>query len=179
MGWAAVLLPDAHADARARRVWRAVYDGGFRSMLFDGENRPHVSLVVLQGQDGTLEERVGRAAEAFRPAAVSFTAAGAFGEDVIYLAPAPTAELHAMHRALTRALGPLLALADGHYLPGAWQPHMTVAYRIPEGGFNEAMRLVRASFVPFAATFTALAVVKFSPVKIVRVFELPIPPPAE
>jgi hypothetical protein len=92
---------------------------------------------------------------------------------VLYLSPEPAAALYAMNRALTAALGPLAALADNHYLPGAWRPHMTVAFNIPEGDFARARRIVRGNFTPFSATFGAVAVVKFNPVKIVETIPFP------
>lgn len=172
MGWAVILLPDERGDASARRVWSAVRNAGFRSMLFEGDNRPHVSLTVLETQDGTLDDAVRRFAAEETPAAVTFASAGAFGEDVIWLAPEPTAALHRMNRALTAHLGPLAPLVDRHYLPGDWQPHMTVAFKIPEGEFTRAWRTVRESFLPFSTVLGSVAVVKFNPVKIVNIYPL-------
>lgn len=168
MGWAVILLPDARAHDAAERVWRSVYNAGFRSMLFEGDNRPHLSLTVLDTQDGTLPDAVRRFALGCRPVTVTFAGIGAFAEDVIYLSPEPAAELYAMNRALAQALGPLLALADNHYMPGQWRPHMTVAFKIPDGDFNRVRKIVRENFTPFRATFGEVAVVKFNPVKIVE-----------
>ena len=172
MGWAVILLPDDRGNAAAERVWRAVHNAGFRSMLFEGDNRPHVSLTVLETQDGTLDTVVSRFAAVTRPVTVTFVSVGSFGEDVIWLRPEPAAALHAMNRDLTMRLGSLAALADGHYLPGEWQPHMTVSFKIPEGDYPHAMKAVRDNFAPFAATFHSVAVVKFNPVKIVAIYPL-------
>lgn len=181
MGWAVILLPDEHGDASARRVWRAVYNAGFRSMLFEGDNRPHISLTVLDTQDGTLDAAVLKFAAETLPVSATIGVLGAFGEDVVWIAPEPTAALHAMNRALTAAIGPLAALADSHYLPGEWVPHMTVAFNIFEGDFTRAMRVVRDNFVPFTAMFDSVAVVKFNPVKIMNIYKLsgsqPLPIP--
>jgi 2'-5' RNA ligase len=172
MGWAVILLPDERGEAAASRVWRAVQAAGFRSMLFEGDNRPHISLAVLETQDGSLEAAAQRFAIQSNPVTVTMASIGSFGEDVIWLAPEPAAALHAMNRALISAIGPLSALADAHYLPGSWQPHLTVAFKISEGGYNRAWRAVKNSFVPFTATFGSIAVVKFNPVKIVSVFAM-------
>jgi 2'-5' RNA ligase len=179
MGWAVILLPDEAGEAAAKRVWRAVYLSGFCSMLFEGDNRPHVSLTVLDTQDGTLEEAARRFAVQTSPATVTFAGIGAFGEDVVYLSPEPTAALRELNRKLTAELGPLAALADPRYLPGTWQPHMTAAFKIPEGEFKRAMKAVKMSFRPFQATFDTVAVVKFNPVKIVGMYKLGENPPEE
>jgi 2'-5' RNA ligase len=172
MGWAVILLPDEKADASARRVWRAVQAAGFRSVFFEGDSYPHVSLMVLETQDGTLESAVRRFAAETPPATVTFAAIGSFGQDVIYLSPEPMAALYEMNRRLTREMGALAALADPHYLPGEWRPHMSAAFSIPEGGFKSAMRAVTGSFAPFQATFGSIAVVKYNPVKIVGAYAL-------
>ena len=172
MAWAVILLPDERGDASARRIWRAVHTAGFREMLFEGDNRPHLSLMLLDAQDGTLESAVERFAAATSPVEVTFASVGSFGADVIYLSPEPSAALHEMNRKLTAALGPLAALADANYLPGEWHPHMTVVFKAPAEDFNRAMRVVKRNFVPFPAVFGSVAVVKFNPVKIVKIFQL-------
>lgn len=172
MGWAVILLPDEAGDAAARRVWRPVCNAGICHLLFTGDNRPHVSLMLLETQDGTLDDAVRKFAQSAQPVTATFASVGSFGEDVIYLSPEPAAALHQMNRGLTACLGPLLALADSHYLPGEWRPHMTIAFRIPEGEFSRAMQIVKSSFVPFTATFGQVAVVKFNPVKIMDVYPL-------
>ncbi len=172
MGWAVILLPDERAEASARRVWNAAAQAGFREKLFDGDNRPHVSLTVLETQDGTLDAAVQSFAESTAPVQVAFAAMGSFGENVIYLSPEPTSTLLRMNRELSSRLGPLLPLADRYYLPGEFQPHMTVVFDIPEGQFTRAWRAARDGFVPFTATFSRVAVVKFHPVKIMGMYDL-------
>ena len=172
MGWAVILLPDERAEASARRVWSATYNAGFRSRLFEGDNRPHVSLTVLETQDGSLDAAVQAFAENAKPARAALAAMGSFGEDVIYLSPEPSSALLQMNRELCGRLGPLLPLADRHYLPGEFQPHMTMVFNVPDGQFSRAWQAVQNSFVPFTATFDRVAVVKFHPVKIMSVYEL-------
>jgi 2'-5' RNA ligase len=172
MGWAVILLPDERADASAKYIWRAVHNAGYSSMLFEGDNRPHVSLMVLETQDGTLEKAVQDFALRAKPVSTLFASIGSFGEDVIYLSPEPAAAFYEMNRGLTGELGSLAALADTHYLPGQYTPHMTAAFKIPEGDFRRAMQAVKNNFTPFRATFESVAVVKFNPVKIVGVYKL-------
>ena len=173
MGWAVILLPDERGGrCRAKNLAGRAPDAGFTSMIYEGDNRPHLSLMVLDTQDGTLERAAERFAASSRPAAVTFASVGSFGEDVIYLSPEPTAELLEMNRRLTQELGPLAALADRHYLPGEYRPHMTAAFKIPEGEFARAMRVVKDNFTVFRASFETAAVVKFNPVKIVGIYKL-------
>ncbi len=172
MGWAVILLPDERADTCARRVWNAAGRAGYGEKLFDGDNRPHVSLTVLETQDGTLDAAVQAFAESTTPVQVAFAAMGSFGENVIYLSPEPTSALLQMNRELSNRLGPLLSLADRYYLPGEFQPHMTVVFNVPEGQFNHAWRVTREHFIPFTAIFNRIAVVKFHPVKIMNIYEL-------
>lgn len=172
MGWAVILLPDERGDAAARRVWSATHHAGFRSRLYDGDNQPHVSLAVLETQDGSLDGIVQAFAQATAPARAVFAAAGSFGEDVIYLSPEPAAALLRMNRDLVGRLGPLASLMDRHYLPGEFQPHLTVAFHVPEGQFTRAWNTVRDSFAPFSTTFARIAVVKFHPVKIMATYDL-------
>ena len=168
MGWAVVLLPDDTARRRAEAIWRAVRDAGFPSGLFQGDNQPHLSLTVLATQDGTLVEAAQRFAAEQGPVRVFFGGIGQFFPSVLYLDPQPAGQLLAMNRRLTAQLGGLQALADSHYLPGCFVPHMTVAFHLLAEDERAAMAAVRRSFLPFGATFGELAVVKFNPVKIVE-----------
>jgi 2'-5' RNA ligase len=168
MGWAVVLLPEDEGRRRAECVWRAVAQAGFPAHLFEGENQPHISLAVLQTQDGSLQAITARFAAEVTPFGVTFGAVGSFGTDVIYLEPEPKSYLLALNRALTAALGSLAALIDRYYVPGTFQPHLTVAFKVPEEGFSGALRAVNGSFVPFHARFNRLAVVKFHPAKVVE-----------
>lgn len=168
MGWAVILLPDDAARRRAEAVWRAVRDAGFASGLFDGDNQPHLSLTVLATQNGTLVEAAHHFAAEQAPVRVFFSDVGQFFPSVLYLEPQPQSELLAMNRRLTSQLGTLQALADSHYLPGTFVPHMTVAFNLLAEDERHALDAVRRSFLPFGATFGELAVVKFNPVKIVE-----------
>lgn len=168
MGWAVIALPDDDARRRAEAVWRAVRDAGFPSGLFEGDNQPHVSLTLLSTQDGTLTDAARRFAAEQAPVRVFFGEVGQFAPSVIYLSPQPQGELFAMNRRLTAGLGTLQALADPYYLPGAFVPHMTVAFKLLDEDHRAAMNAVRHSFLPFSATFAEVAVVKFNPVKIVE-----------
>jgi 2'-5' RNA ligase len=168
MGWAVILLPDDDARRRAEAVWRAVRDAGFPSGLFEGDNQPHITLTLLATQNGTLGDAARRFASAQPPVRVFFSEIGQFYPSVVYLAPQPQGELLAMNRALTAQLGPLQALADPHYLPGSFLPHMTMAFKLLPEDERAALAAVRRSFLPFGATFHELAVVKFNPVKIVE-----------
>ena len=172
MGWAVILLPDAEGRRQAERVWRAVRDAGFPSMLFEGDNQPHISLTVLNAQDGSLQGIAEAFAARVLPLTVSFGYTGSFGGEVIYLAPEPRAALYEMNRSLTSSLGALAALADSRYLPGNFQPHLTVAFKIQGESYNSTLQAVKASFIPFTTCFDRLAVVKFNPVKVVHIIPL-------
>lgn len=168
MGWAVIALPDDEARRRAEAVWRAVRDAGFPSGLFEGDNQPHVSLTLLSTQDGTLSDAVRRFAAEQAPVRVFFGDIGQFYPSVIYLNPQPQGELLSMNRRLTTTMGPLQALADALYLPGAFAPHMTVAFQLLPEDERAALAAVRRSFLPFSATFSELAIVKLNPLKIVE-----------
>ena len=176
MGWALALLPDEAGQRTISRLWLALRQEGFHSPLYEGESLPHLSLALLQTQDGSLPKRAEKLAAAFSPIDVTMAGTAAFGREVLYLAPQPLGALLAAHRQAVAALGPLVALCDGHYLPGAWTPHLSLAVNLEGHELARADRVMAKHFAPFACRLTELAVIKYHPAVVVARHALAAPP---
>lgn len=95
---------------------------------------------------------------------LQLTHLGLFGLKVLFIAPAPTLELLALHRALT----PDTPAADAH----SWVPHITMMLDMPEEAVLEAVKVVTDTFTPRTAHFSRVAAYEFSPEKRVETLEL-------
>jgi hypothetical protein len=88
------------------------------------------------------------------PLRLNFQHAGQFVGRVLWLGPAPTAELlahHAqVHARLTRAGVDLVE----HYQPGRWVPHCTLSMRVPNALMAAAVRRC-LEVLPLEATVSA------------------------
>ncbi|NLG36421.1 MAG: 2'-5' RNA ligase family protein [Clostridiales bacterium] len=165
MAWAVILFFDENSEYRIRSLWDCLRIPGSDAVLYDGASRPHLSLAVLDSQDGTLEERVGGLAERTSPFTLTFTGLSAFPDSgVLYLTPLASGVLEAAYRDMMAALGPLTNRVWPLYLPGKWVPHTTVAMGLDERCVRKIRRAASRVFTPFTASCLSLGVVKFRPV---------------
>src|SRR2546421_9542968 len=93
MAFAVELALDRESAGPVRALWRRMADAGIRFMA-DSRADPHVSLAIWDSLD--VERaivEVAALAPATAPVPVTFTEVRAFGTEVVYLAPAPSARL--------------------------------------------------------------------------------------
>jgi 2'-5' RNA ligase len=153
-GLAVELRFDAEAERAVLKVWEAVRAVSGSSVLFDLRARPHVSLAVYpEGAPGAVG-----AAPRLRatPLPFAFASAGTFpgDEGVVFLAPVVDDALLRMHREWH-------ALAPGglpYYAPGAWVPHCTVGFRLPD--VAPALAAARSA-LPIRGRFESIALIEF------------------
>jgi len=169
MGLAIVLGFDAAADRAVRGVWEAVRAATGSGKLYDLRARPHVSLAVYpEGRGGLpfgeatagwpLEEAVRR----FRAEPLPFVLAsvGTFpgAEGAVFLAPVVDEPLLRLHREWH-------AIAPGgreHYSPGAWVPHCTVGFNLPDAAVPSAVAAAAAR-LPIRGRYESLVLIEFDP----------------
>ncbi|ASW54475.1 2'-5' RNA ligase family protein [Plantactinospora sp. KBS50] len=153
------LYLDTDATRRIRALWAALDAEGVQSLrsLLEQRHRPHVSLAVAPRLD---PERVAEAlagATVAAPLRLSFQYVGQFVGRVLWLGPAPTAELLAHQRSVyERLVGAGIPVAE-QYRPGHWVPHCTLSMRVPNPLMSIAVRRC-LEVLPIDATVTGAAV---------------------
>ncbi|MEW2472313.1 2'-5' RNA ligase family protein [Micromonospora gifhornensis] len=152
------LYLDPVATRRIRVLWNALEAEGVQSLrsLLEQRHRPHVSLAVAPRFD---PEQVAAALAGFTVAAplrLSFQHAGQFVGRVLWLGPAPTAELLAHHRRVYDRLAAAGITLHEHYHPGRWIPHCTLSMRVPNTLMAAAIRRC-LEVLPLEATITSAA----------------------
>jgi hypothetical protein len=151
---------DPVADRRIRVLWNALEAEGVPSLrdLGHRQHRPHLSLAVADAFD---PDAVRAALAGLSPApalALSFQSTGMFVGRVLFLGPAPTADLIAHQAEVWRRLAGAGITAFAEYAPGRWVPHATLSMRVPRPVLAQAVR-VCLEVLPIEATVTGAAVV--------------------
>ena len=152
------LLLDPASEAAVREEWLALHQAGLPSEVRTGEDdshRPHVTLFA--------SDEITPAAEQALPALVAdlqlslqLGALMLFGPQrdrfVLVHAVLPSIALLELQRAVGQACR---ADRDGHFAPGCWAPHVTVARRMSAAELPAAMAAlepVRAADRPVLVT---------------------------
>lgn len=150
---------DPEAARRVRGLWDALEAAGVPTprSLTDRRHRPHVSLAAADALDPGAVAAALAGLPAAPPLRLEFTHVGQFVGRVLWLGPAPTADLLAHHAAVyARLAGAGIAVSD-LYQPGQWVPHCTASMRVPRQLITEAVRLC-LEVLPIAATLRGAAV---------------------
>lgn len=170
MGFAVEMYFDREAEERVRSLWLELQAAGLDSTLLDIGARPHLSLAVFDRVEvsalcGLVEEFADRV----HGYSSLFAAVGTFpgNEGVVFLAPAVSGELLALHGTFHRRLLDLGLETWEYYSPGRWIPHCTVALRLSSKALPEAVDLCRRSAALGPFTIRELGLIEFSPVKTV------------
>lgn len=155
------LLLDERADRAVRGLWRRLEGDGVRTLATHthGRHVPHVTLASLGCQDLAVV-RDPLADLACPPELdVEFHALGMFTRSRCWLLPTTTVELLRYHESVVTALRG----RDVHrnYRPGSWQPHLTLAPRLPVEALPQVASRV-FEVLPFAARLGRLVVVDTS-----------------
>jgi hypothetical protein len=150
---------DTVATRRVRALWDAYEMAGIPSMrgLADRRHRPHVSLVAADALDPQAVAAALDGLPVAPPLRLDFQYVGQFVGRVVWLGPAPTAELLAHHAEVYARLTAAGIEVYDVYRPGAWVPHCTLSMRVPRPMITEAVRL-GLEVLPITGTITAAAV---------------------
>ena len=150
---------DSEASRRVRTLWDALESAGVPTLrgLTHARHRPHISLAVADRLDPVAVETALAGFPAAPPLPVRLDYTGQFVGRVLWLGPAPTAELLAHHAAVHTRLAAAGIEIDPLYRPGAWVPHCTVSMRVPRPLITEAVRLC-LEVLPIPATLAGAAV---------------------
>src|SRR5207248_1627857 len=127
---------------------------------------PHLSLVIWERLDvARATPEVAALAAATAPVELSFTRVAAFGAEVVYLAPAPSARLADLQARVRARVAPCAEGTWPHYEPAAWVPHCTLAMDLGSIGAATALALASGLALPLEARLTRMAIVEFRPVR--------------
>lgn len=156
MGLAVELRFDPEAERAVLRVWEAVRAASGCGKLFELQARPHVSLAVYpEGASGASDAIAG-----FRAAPLPFvlTSAGRFAGDegVVFLAPVADDALLRLHREWHT----LVPGGIAYYAPGAWVPHCTVGFHLPDVAAGVA---AARGLLPIRGHYASIALIEFDP----------------
>jgi len=165
MAFAIELALDEISAAPVRALWRRLAEAGIRFMADSGAD-PHLSLVIWDSLDvpGAAGE-VAALAAITAPLALTFTHVAAFGAEVVYLAPAPSAPLAELQAQVHARFVPLGDRGWPHYAPATWVPHCTLAMDLGSVTAATALALASSLTVPLPARLVRMAVVEFRPVR--------------
>lgn len=130
---------------------------------------PHLTFAVYQDIDVPL--LFATAQKAFGntpPLSVEFSGIGHFPNDmlVLWARPADDHALRRIHHAIHEEIDP--ALCHEHSRPDRWQPHCTIAMKIPASAAEQALTWAAGTEARFTLTFDAVDCISFPPVEILR-----------
>jgi hypothetical protein len=150
---------DTDATRRVRALWDAYEVAGIPSLrgLADRRHRPHLSLVAAEALDPRAVAAALEGLPAAPPLRLDFHHVGQFVGRVVWLGPAPTAELLEHHARVYARLAAAGIEVSDLYRPGCWVPHCTLSMRVPRPMISDAVRL-GLEVLPITATLTAAAV---------------------
>ena len=168
------LLLDERADLAVRALWRRLEGDGVRTLATHthGRHVPHLTLASLGCPD--LEE-VRRTLAALAPPPsfdLEFHALGLFTRSRCWLLPTTTIDLLRYQESVATALRDLEV--HRHYRPGSWQPHLTLAPRMPVEALPQVASRVY-EVLPLAADLRRLVVVDTSTGDLHDVSAVPAP----
>jgi hypothetical protein len=153
---------DSVAEQRIRVLWRALSAAGVATMsdVAHGRHRPHVSLVACDVLDPVaVAQSLGDLSAA--PLRLTFGHVGQFPGGVLWLGPAPTAPLLALHAEVTARLDAGGVPYWPLYRPGAWVPHCTLSMTARGDAIATGAR-IGFDYVPLEATVRGAAVADHS-----------------
>jgi 2'-5' RNA ligase len=176
MPFAVELFLDPTSASTVRRLWRDLAEADTApappadAMIAAGA-RPHITLGACERLDVAACETYLAGFAATTPApTVGFASLGVFPTEpmVVFLAPVVTADLLAIHDGFHRWFRELAGEPWGHYLPGRWVPHCTLALDLPLTAVPAvAERCLRAP-LPSEARLLEVGLVEFEPFRSLR-----------
>jgi len=78
---------------------------------------------------------------------------------LIFFGPLITQDLLALHQGIYQACGKY-TVAGSYYLPGRWNPHITIGFGFDQETFNQVFNYCRLSFGPLETQIKSLALME-------------------
>ncbi|WP_428697209.1 2'-5' RNA ligase family protein [Stappia sp.] len=167
--------PDA---ASITAIWEMLLARGLEATRRNFAYAPHLTLAILPDapdEEDAIAETLTGFAGGCAPLELTLSGPGIFPGPpaVVYLAPVPRRDLLDLHKNLDDALTarhPELARA-GHYLPGAFVPHVTLC-EAAEDPAAAIPALLAGSAWPLRLRASRLELVRFHPARVVAGFAM-------
>lgn len=170
------LFFDPQTEATIREMWLKISNNSVSSFMTDIKSTPHISLAVYDCIDLThLRIRLSEFAISHNLLSLRLSAIGLFPgkEDVLFLAPAVTEGLLAMHRKYHQMTADCSHLVWPYYRPnGVWFPHCTLAMKLNKEDILQAISLIADGFKGIEGKISSVAAVEYSPSNVL--FEFPL-----
>ena len=156
-GLSVCLLLDERTERAVRSLWGRLEGDGVRTLASytHGRHVPHLTLASLGAADVDAVRGALAGVRAALPIHVALQALGIFTRSRCWLLPTVSTDLLRLHGCVAEALGQDV---HRHYRPGAWQPHVTVAPRMPVGMLPTVASRVY-EVVPLSASLTRMVLV--------------------
>ncbi|MFK0165800.1 2'-5' RNA ligase family protein [Rhizobium sp. NPDC090279] len=134
---------------------------------------PHLTLAVYQ--EIAVSSLFAAARKTFAnmpPLTVEFSGIGHFPNEMLVLWARPTDDrvLREIHRAVHDEIDPVLC--HEHSRPDRWQPHCTIAMKIPASSADQALTWAARTDARFTLTFDVVDCISFPPVEILKEVKL-------
>jgi hypothetical protein len=156
--YGAAFVFDLETETTMRRLWQSIAGASLPSFMLGVDYPPHMSVfgaeeVDLSGLRAALAGLAGITA----PLPVSFPALGHIlgGGAVAYLAPAVNRPLLDLHAAFWEAARPYARGMPSIAAPGAWLPHVTLAFNTPPDQVGPVAAILAKSR-PLSGTISGL-----------------------
>jgi hypothetical protein len=150
---------DPATERRIQVLWNALAAVEVPTLRqLSGRHRPHLSLVGADYLEPAAVTKALTGLPAAPPLPLSFQYVGQFVGRVLFLGPAPSADLLAHQAEVWGRLREAGIGLSELYAPGVWVPHTTMSMRVPRPALTEAVRRC-LEFLPIRATISSAAVV--------------------
>lgn len=151
---------DTVTDKYVRECWKAIASAGISSFMCDIEGiRPHITLAVC---DHVEVATVGlTSCSNQNQIDVKFDILAGFPTSgTLFLSPTITEEHIRFHQKFYKVIHSSSAEYNGHYMPGHWNPHCTLATRLNRAELAQAYDLVVQNFEPLRSRIVEIGLVK-------------------
>lgn len=160
---------DERSEAVVRDLWRRMAEAAVDGSLHTGSYRPHITLGVWEEVPiATASNRLMDLASGLSTFPLAFRALGIFpGHRLhqdrhpgVYLAPTVTQQLRELHERVHSVMHEVGTGSVHRHVPGRWEPHCTVAWRLTSRLVSSATQVViDAGVLPLAATITRIGLI--------------------
>jgi hypothetical protein len=166
MPFAVQLDLDAHAAVCVGRIFGELEAVSALQTIRRLGNGPHLSLAVYD--ELPIEQFIGELcafAKAMIPMEVTLRDVKTYPGGIIFLSVEGGDALAGLHRNYHEALHRYAGSCSGYFLPGEWDPHVTLAMNVGQDALDNAVALACEHWRPAAARLESLRVIRFFPVE--------------